>query len=345
MTTKSQGPAIITTRKSDGPIDFGKAINNPTAGDVHVNRPLTNFAQLYLQSAEMFIATRAMPSIPVSKQSDLYYTFDRDDFFRDDVQKRADAAETAGSGFKLSTDPYFADVWGYHKDVSDRQRANADEVIAPDRSATRFVTQKHLIRRERDWASTFFAPSIWTTDFTPTNLWDTATSTPISDIRDGARTIHQNTGFRPNKMVLGRSVWDALQDNDDLLSRITGGATTDIPARVMLTLIAGLLELEQIFIMDGIYTTTVEGASTPARAFIGGNHALLYYAPDSAGAEDVTAGASFNWTGLLGNSANGMRIKRFRMENLASDRVEGEMSFDHKVVGTDLGYFFEDVVS
>ena len=338
-------PAVHTVRKS-GPIenDFQK-VNNPSAGDVHVNRPLTNMSQKYLQNEMAFIATRAFPSVPVKKQSNQYYIFDRDDFFRDDVKKRADGSETAGSGFKLSTDTYFCDVWGYHKDVSDRQRDNADEAVGPDRSATQFVTQKHLIRRERDFAETFFAASIWTSESTPANLWDTVGGTPIKDIRDKQRSVQANTGFRPNKMVLGREAWDALQDSDDLLSRITGGATTDMPASVKKKLIAALLELDAIFVMDGIVTTSVEGAATPVRAFIGGNHALLYYAPETAGLEQVSAGMSFNWTGSFGNSPNGMRMKRFRMENLASDRLEGEMSFDHKITGIDLGHFFDSVTS
>lgn len=333
---------ILTARKS-GPISFQK-VNAPSAGDVHVNRPLTNFAQKYMQNADAFIASRAFPNLPVSKQSDLFYEFDRNDFFRDDVELRADGAESAGSGFTVSTTPYLAGVWAYHKDVSDRQRANADEVIAPDRSATQFVTQKHLIRRERDWASIFFGTGIWTTEDLTAVDWSGA-GTPIEDIRLAQTTVHGLTGFRPNKMVVGRATWDALQDNDELLSRITGGATASVPAKVMKTLIAGILELEEIFVMDGVVNVSVEGAATQTVQFIGGDQALLYYAPNSAGQEDVTAGVTFSWTGLLGNSPNGMRIKRFRMESLESDRIEGQMAFAHQVIGADLGFFFSNTVT
>ena len=58
-----------------------------------------------------------------------------------------------------------------------------------------------------------------------------------------------------------------------------------------------------------------------------------------------TAGYTFSWTGLLGNGAEGNRIKRFRMEPLGSDRVEIEISFDQKLVAPDLGFFFEEVVA
>jgi hypothetical protein len=37
--------------------------------------------------------------------------------------------------------------------------------------------------------------------------------------------------------------------------------------------------------------------------------------------------------------------KKFRMEHLESDRVEGQLAFDNKAIATDLGYFFASVVS
>jgi hypothetical protein len=58
-----------------------------------------------------------------------------------------------------------------------------------------------------------------------------------------------------------------------------------------------------------------------------------------------TAGYTFSWNGLLGASAMGGRIKKFRMENLSSDRVEIEMAFDQKLVSADLGYFWDTIVA
>lgn len=46
----------------------------------------------------------------------------------------------------------------------------------------------------------------------------------------------------------------------------------------------------------------------------------------------------------MGATTMGHRIKRFRMENLESDRVEVQMAYDHNVTGADLGYFFENAV-
>ena len=224
-------------------------VTNPTAGDVHVNTPLTNFGQKYLLNASQFIASRAMPNMPVSKQSDLYYEFNKADFLRDEATARADGTESAGGGFRLSTSPYYANVYAFHKDVTDRQRANQDNQVRLDQSATQWVTQKLLIRREILFQESYFTPGLWETDITPAagDKWDTATGDPIAQIRLGKRTVQGTTGFRPNKLIIGRSAYDGLLDNDAILARITGGATTTVPALVMKQKLTELLELDEIY--------------------------------------------------------------------------------------------------
>ena len=322
-------------------------VTNPTAGDVHVNVPLTNFSQKYLQDSSVFVAASAWPNLPVAKQSDLYYVFNREDFFRDEAEERADGAESDGGGFDLSTEPYFAKVWAFHKDVTDRQRANQDSPVQLDQSATQFVTGKLLIRRERVMQGNLFAPSLWNNGTAaPTagqNVnWSDVAADPIKDVRDAIRGVHQLTGYRPNKMLIGREAYDTLVDNDEILSRITGGATTAIPAMVMRSLIAALFEIDAIFVMDSVYNTANKGAAE-ANVFIGGDQALLYYAPDSVGLEEPTAAVQFSWTGFMGATENGVRIKRMRAELREADRIEGQGAFDYRLTSSALGHLFVSV--
>ena len=116
----------------------------------------------FFQRAEHFIADRVFPNIPVPKQSDRYYVYDRHFFNRDEMRKRAPGTESAGSGYEVDNTPnYFADLWAYHKDIHDDIRGNSDSVLQPDREATEFCTHKALIKREKQWSSTFMAGTIW----------------------------------------------------------------------------------------------------------------------------------------------------------------------------------------
>lgn len=313
---------------------------NPAPGDMHVNVPLTNFAQKYLQDESKFVALRAFPNLPVSMQSDLYYEFNKGDFWRVQNTRRANATESGGGGFRLSTTPYFCNVDAWHKDISDRDRRNADSQIALDNSSSQYVSQILMITREIEFATTFMTPGNWTTAINKD--WSSASSDPISDVDIGKQTVQGLTGIRPNKMIFGRTAWDTLKSNDAILSRITGGANNALPAMVMRQLIAQLFEIDEIFIMDGIKNTAKEGAAD-ALSFIGGDDVLLYYAPNTVNLDEPTAGVVFSWTGFLGATNNGIRIKRFRMENIESDRIEGQMSYDQKLTAADLGYMFTTV--
>lgn len=315
----------------------------PTPGDVHVNTPLTQISIAYLQDSNNFVASRVFPNIPVTKQSDRYYIYERGEFNRDEMRLRAPGTESAGGSYDLDNTPtYFANVWAFHKDIPDQVRSNADAVLNPDREATEYVTHKALIRREKVWATNYFTTGVWTTDHTASTWGDYSTGTdPIVDIRTGKRVVLQSTGYEPNTLVLGKAVYDTLADHPDIIERVNAGQTPGNPALGTLRAMMELFELERIFVMKAIENTAKEG-QTAVHAFIGGGNALLCYSAPSPGLMTPSAGYNFSWTGLLAAGAEGNRIKRFRMENLESDRVEIQMAFDAKLIAADLGYFFDD---
>lgn len=327
---------------------------NPTPGDVHVNTPLTNISIAFLQSASNFIAARVFPNIPVSKQSDRYFTYDRGDFNRDEARERAPATESEGGGYNLDSTPtYYCRQYSFHKDVPDPVRANADAALNPDREATIFVTQKALIRREKAFVDTFFKGSVWTheKDGAASNPsgsqvlhWSDANSTPIENVRLAKRTIAESTGFEPNTLVLGRAVVDALLDHPDIVDRVKYGQTPGNAADVSMRDLENLFKVERILVSNAVVNTAKEG-QTAAHSFIAGKHALLCYSTPTPGLMTPTAGYTFGWTGLMGAGVEGNRIRTFRMEQLQADRVEIDFCFDMKLVAADLGYFWDGVVA
>lgn len=325
----------------------------PTAQDVHVNRPLGNISIAYMQAQEAFVADRVFPNIPVDKQSDLYYKYDRSFWNRDEAEKRAPATESSGSGYEVETDNYFCDEWDHHHDVPDQRRANADTPLQPDREATQLVSHKGLLRRENNWATQYFASNIWGTDIdgvaaSPTTgevlQWSDAASTPIENVADAQEAVLEGTGYEINTMVIGFAVWKALKNHPDIVDRIKYGQTPGSPAIVTIQAVAALFEIERLLVMKAVHNTAKEGLDEVS-AFIGGKKALLCYSAPNPGLMIPTAGYTFSWRGLLGASAMGGRITRFRMKQLKADRVEIEMSFDHKMVAADLGYFFDTIVA
>ena len=326
---------------------------NPTPGDVHVNTPLSNISVAYLQQASDFIAGDVFPNVPVPKQSDRYYIYDRGDFNRDEMKERAPGTESAGGGYNLDNTPtYFCRVRAYHKDVTDEVRANSDPALNPDNDAAEYISAKGLIKKERIFADTYMVGGVWTNDFdgvaaTPganeTLQWNDPTSTPIEDIRAAKTAVKLSGGFMPNTLVLGQQVLDSLMDHPDLVDRVKYGTQSGVSV-VDLSELRALFKIERILIMGAIRNTAVEGAAE-TNAFIGGKKAFLCYSAPRPGLMVPTAGYTFSWNGLLGASAFGTRVRKFRMDPINSDRVEIDMSFDMKVVSADLGFFWDTIVA
>ena len=326
--------------------------SQPGSGDVHVDRPLTQLSIAYLQKADSFVADRVFPVVNVKSQSDSYFLFDRGDFFRDEMELNAPGAVAAEANYKLSTADYRCEVWKLAKALADQVRANYDSPLQADREMTEFLTLKGLIRKEKLFVSQYFTSGLWTGDLTGVTgapganqfqFWNEAASTPIEDIRLGKRTVHGRTGYMPNKLVIGREVYDALLDHPDIVGRLDRGQTSG-PAIVMKQNLAALFELEEILVMDGIENTAAEG-NTDVMARIGGKAALLVYAAPAPGLMVPSGGYTFAWQGLLGSGALGTRMRKMRDDRAEADRLEITMAFVHKLVSADLGQFYITAVA
>ncbi len=312
----------------------------PTSTDVHVDAILTNMSIAYLQESYAFVAGRAFPGVNVQKQTDKYFTYSQADFFRDQVQRRADGTESAGTGYSLSTASYSCDVYALHKDIGDQTRANADAPLNMDMDTTRFLSQQMLIRQEVQWAADAFATGIWGTDATPGTLWDAASSTPIADVETAKNTVLTNTGYVPNTIVMSYKVFSALVDNSDIVDRIKYTSQESVTEE----LLARLFGVDRVLIMAGTYNTAAEGA-TASYSQIGDKDVLVCYTPANPGLMVPSAGYNMVWTGVSAGLGTGAAISRYRLEERKADRIEIEAAFDFKIVSSALGYFLSNVTS
>lgn len=313
----------------------------PTMSDLHVDAILTNLSVKFALDNSMFVADKVFPVVRSQHRSDLFYTYPREYWLRSDAELRGPGAESAGSGYEISSDSFSINVIALHKDVDDMTRANADSQFSLDREAAEFVTQHLLQKKETDFFNAYFNTGVWGTDITPANKWsDYTNGDPIGDLRTGVITMAKQTGYKPNTLVLGPEVWNKLQDHPDFLERIKYTER----AIMGTDLLASMLGLDRVMVPWAIKNTSPEGV-TAAYDFHLGKNALLAYVAPSAGLNTVSAGYTFAWTGYLGAGANGMRMKRFRLERNASDRIEGEYAVEQKVVAPELGYYFNAAVA
>jgi hypothetical protein len=322
----------------------------PTSSQVHVDAILTNISVAYLQRAENFIADKVFPVVPVDKQSDKYFVYSKNDWLRDEARVRTDGTESVGSGYNITTDTYYADVYAIHKDIGDQTRANADAPINVDREAAEFITHRLLTRREIQFVNDFMATSTWGTDVTgvasspstgQTIQWsDYTNSDPIEDIEEGKAGILSTTGLEANTLVLGYDVFRQLKNHPDLVDRIKYTSSQTITEDML----ARMFDIERVLVSKSVKATNAEGA-TAAYSFTTGKTALLAHVAPSPGILTPSAGYTFSWTGVSQGMGLTIGTSSFRLESLRATRVEAELAFNNKVVASDLGYFWNTIVA
>jgi len=322
-----------------------------TPAQVHLDAPLSNLTLAYVQEQTNFVADKVFPVVGVQRQSDKFYVYDRAGMNRSgNVKKLAPRTEVNRIGMAISNDSYYADVYGIGMDFDEQTLANEDAMLEIRSAGAQTLVNQVLIEREEQFATSFFSSGIWGIDNTPSNLWsDYTLSTPLTDVTAARRAMQlRSGGFKPNTMVIGKEVRDILVNHPDVLARLNGGATVTNTALITDAKLAEIFEVENFYVMEAVKNGAVEGLAE-ANAFIGGKNALLVHTPSTAGLMTPAAGMTFAWNNIPSVNNLGITVESFSDDALkrqqVAEHIQVKMAYDMKVVGADLGYFFEDVVA
>lgn len=325
----------------------------PSVNNVHVNQPLTNISIGVWQSVNSFAFNRVFATVPVNHKSDVYYKSNVADMLRDDMRPRAPGTESAGTGYNVGTGDYNIRVFSIHHDISDQVRANADSVLSLDSTTTKWLTQMSMIRQEKIFSSQYLTTGQWNIDVQgaasgPTAnqvlKWTDDASDPVADVNRHKTLIQLAGGLRPNVFMMTQDVRDALDTNPAIIDRIkySGGIGNDTPVVVNETALAKVFGVEEIVVTSAIENIAAEGAPAQNR-FIASGKALLVYRTRTPGLDQPTGGFRFTWKDYLNNN-EGVRVKKFRVETLESDRIEVDLATDMAIAMPEVGALFYDLV-
>ena len=130
----------------------------PVQGPIHVDRPLTNISIAY--KSEGLISDQLFSVVPVLKESDTYFVFDKAHALRNPQTLRANGAEANEDQLVLSTAAYTLEEHALKEIITDRDRENQDPGVNLEVSTVEDLTDKVLRQKERDAATLMFNPEI-----------------------------------------------------------------------------------------------------------------------------------------------------------------------------------------
>lgn len=328
--------------------------DSPDPSTVFVQPALNQMSVGFMLQDQTMVASRLVPSVQVTVQSAKYASYPRGFFFRDDMQKRADGAESAGGGFNVDwSNSYNADVWAYHTDLGPQARANGT-MIDWDRSGTSLCSNKSLVKREVLALGGFMQTGVWSTEVAGKTsggggdanvdlTWTDANAKPVKQIKKAIR--NQQTaasGYKPNKATFSPDLWDLFCEHPNVLSRVSNGQTPGGPAEITTQMVAGWLGLEAVYIAESVKTTSAENSSNTgvgdAFNFVAPSGMLLLtYTPPTPGMLVPSAFYFFDWVadGLVGSFGNA--VSKWFIQERKALRYEIEMATDCKKVSADCG--------
>lgn len=377
-------------------IEKSKAVISGAAGtgsatsqssSIHHDAPLSDFALKVIQDDDVFKAADIVSNLNSSKRQNLYYFYEPAYFMINQVAARAEGTEAAMAKYGVSKRPYNTTVYGLKDPVTDEQVANSDEALGDlYEEAAGFIVRQFLLNKEKKFASTLLATGIWGVDYTGAatanannvpvlagafQQFDQSTSQPLDILEEACNAVHLKSGFRPNTVVMPRTVFSAIKRNTSVRTLKLYTNANSTTSEATLDTIAQHLGIasDRIFVMDVVepatahtingttfeittdeegYATNVAGDTTLTNQFIGGKGVLLMYIDKSSnGRRSPTAAVCAQWTGLYpdGGKLGNTKFFRYRENAIHSEMIEGETAFNYHVVAPALGIYLDAAIA
>lgn len=314
----------------------------PLHSDVHVDRPLSNFAVQYRN--KKLIGEMVAPFVPVNFKSDEYFIFTKKDSFTIPETIRGPKATANEVTWSTSTSSYGTVDHALRDFLSDGVVANSDSPIRPRQRTTAFLTDLLLLAYERYVSSLVTTAGNYATAYKATlsggDQWNNAsTSDPVSVVETGKAACF----VEPNTMIIGEEVWRKLKHHPQIIDKIKGGATAGDPAIVRPQLVADIFEVENLLIGKAKYNSSNK-AQTASYSYVWGKDVVLAYIDPEVSLDNVSAFKAFRWRQM--DTDVGYKVRTYRDESLGGggEYIEVEQSYDLVTVCSDVAYLIDAVI-
>jgi hypothetical protein len=315
--------------------------------NVHVDCPLSNLSLAFMQDQTEYIASKFAPIIPVSAISGVYFKYSKRTFFENPTKKWTPGSKMAGGVMDMDTrGTYSAQFRAYEYPLPAHLAAAQDSMVMLERAVTEKVTRALLLDREIQIATDMFGTGKWTSSLEQSGAasgaytyWDDyANSDILANVKYMKLGVKGLTGMTPNTLTVNEQVYETIRLHPQMkeIYKYTQ------PAIMTEDLIAKAVGLDKLLIGKAVYMTSDEGA-TDALGYVFGKHALISYVAPQVGLMTPTAAAIFSFTGMTGGFDPA--IERVPDRRTHADYFQAYSCYDDKIVSTELGGFFNGIIS
>lgn len=264
----------------------------PDYRDVRVNVTLTNFVRNYKFENVNFMADIVAPPVAVTTSVGTYKTLGRELLSSQHSDALGPEGQLTKIGYEMGSGTYECLPYGLKILVTDREIKQAPAGFDPLRQAA--VTLVHGLKLREELRVVALAAAASTSNpdcsVTPSNDWDHADATIVSDITSTKALFIANMGgWDPTHILFGNHIGNEIVNQVDLGALIQAAAALGRPTDLLNLAFTGDNLPSRIFGMQllqpKVYHNTALIGATEVLANVWGDDAYMFYidpSPDSA---------------------------------------------------------------
>ena len=312
-----------------------------------VDPALTAIAIGYTNPADTLIADEVLPRGQVGQEEFKWTEYPLADGFSFPEtlvgrRGKVNELEVSGTEKTASVEDHGLDAPVVNSDIEAARRAReaGRSNYDPEAHAAATLTGAVQLAREVRVAGVVFNPATYAPERRKvlaggSQLSDFTNSDPIELIEEA---LEGTLVFRPNALVMGKSVWSKLRRHPVLVNAIRGNLTDKgLITRAEFT---ELFEIKKLLVGESYVNTAKKGQDAVLSRCWGKHIAALYITP----AATTTEGVTFGLTAQLGNKIAG-RIEDPDIGLEGGYRIRSGERVKELVVAKDVGYLIQNAVA
>jgi len=307
----------------------------PEATDVHVDAALSEFAMRYANPDTGLVAESVAPRVPVVKQNDKYYEWDKNNIrLVETLRHEKDGPRSID--FALSSTSYFCEDHELVHYISDEERGNADPAVDPEQDAVQFLLDVIALDRESRAASLVTSTTNITnnTTLSGTDQWsDDTNSDPFGDIKTAKLSVLESCLRQANVLIIPSEVAQTLAHHSDYLERYKYAQEAVTPSGLT-DHVAGLRVIEAC-----AYQNTAQEGQTDALGSVWGVDVLIGHIPTVKPSKKTPCGlVTFEW--------QPRQVRKWREEGRKCDAIAVSDGYtDIKLTGDCFFYLIKAAIA
>lgn len=296
---------------------------------------------------EGMIASLVAPPIDVDQQSGTYPRIKIKQLLRNASVERTSEGNYPRDTYEFENDSYATKEYGIEQTVDGRDAARFKNYMDAEAIAASLAQSRILQAREERTAALIFNTGTWNTAALTTAVavpWSTyATAVPITNVDAARIKFRNNSGRKPNALIMEYTVFIHLRNCQQIIDRIAAaGAGDKVKANdITKSMLAQVFDVDFVIVADNMKNTANEGQAAALSGVWDPTMCMLARVATSNNIKEPCIARTLHWT-EDGSMVNGA-MESYQDPRSRKDIIRCRHDVQEKVVFTEMGHLLTAV--